>query len=55
MAWADDALKLPEVRAFAHPENIASQRILTKTGFMAVRFIPKLNRLLFTRVPARNR
>jgi len=55
MAWADDALKLPEVRAFAHPENVASQRILTKTGFMAVRFIPKLNRLLFTRVPARNR
>lgn len=33
MAWADDALKLPDVRAFAHPENIASQRVLTKTGF----------------------
>lgn len=54
MAWADDAPKLPEVRAFAHPENVASQRVLTKTGFMAVRFIPKLNRLVFTRVPARN-
>ncbi len=55
VAWADDALKLPEVRAFAHPENTASQRVLTKAGFMAVRFIPKMNRLLFTRVPARNR
>ena len=55
MAWADDALKLPEVRAFAHPENTASQRVLTKTGFMAVRFIPKMSRLLFTRVPGRNR
>ena len=55
MAWADDALKLAELRAFAHPENIASQRVLTKTGFMAVRFIPKMNRLLFTRVPARSR
>ena len=55
MAWADDTLKLPEVRAFAHPENTAPQRVLTKAGFMAVRFIPKMSRLLFTRVPARNR
>ena len=41
--------------AFAHPENIASQRVLTKAGFRAIRFIPRMNRLLFTRVPARNR
>ncbi len=55
VAWADDALKLPEVRAFTHPENIASQRVLTKAGFMAVRFIPTMNRLLFARVPVRSR
>jgi RimJ/RimL family protein N-acetyltransferase len=55
MAWADDALKLPEVRAFAHPENTASQRVLTKAGFMVVRLIPKMNRLLFMRVSARHR
>lgn len=54
MTWADDALKLSEVRAFAHSENTSSQRVLTKAGFMAVRFIPTMNRLLFTRVPARN-
>lgn len=54
VAWADDALKLPEIRAFTRPENIASQRVLARTGFMAIRFVPKLNRLLFTRVPVRD-
>ncbi len=53
--WADEVLRLPEVRAFAHPENTAAHRVLTKATFMAVRFIPKMNRVLFTRAPARNR
>jgi [ribosomal protein S5]-alanine N-acetyltransferase len=46
---ADRVLALPEVRAFAHPENIASRRVLEKAGFEVVEFIPAMERLLFRR------
>jgi RimJ/RimL family protein N-acetyltransferase len=38
---------LSEVRAFAHPENAASRRILLKAGFVEERFIPSMNRHLY--------
>lgn len=47
---ADDALKLPEVKAFAHPENTASRRVLEKSGFEVERFLPEMNRHLFRRL-----
>jgi [ribosomal protein S5]-alanine N-acetyltransferase len=46
---ADRVLKLPEVRAFARPENTASRRVLEKAGFEALRFVPELQRLLYRR------
>ncbi|WP_019016120.1 GNAT family N-acetyltransferase [Elioraea tepidiphila] len=46
---ADDVLRLPELRGFAHPENIASRRVLEKAGFGFVRAVPEMNRLLFRR------
>jgi [ribosomal protein S5]-alanine N-acetyltransferase len=47
---ADNDLKLPQVRAFAHPENSASRKVLEKAGFTITRFVPEMMRLLFTRV-----
>lgn len=49
LAHADNDLKIPEVRAFAHPGNAASQHILEKAGFAKVRFIPEMDRFLFSR------
>ncbi len=49
MEVADRALALPEVGAFAHPENAASRRVLEKAGFEIVRFVPAMERLLFRR------
>jgi ribosomal-protein-alanine N-acetyltransferase len=46
---ADRVLKLPEVRAFARAQNIASRRVLEKAGFEVVRFVPELERLLYRR------
>ena len=46
---ADHGLRLPEVRAFAHPENAASRRVLEKAGFEISRFVPEMNRFLFRR------
>lgn len=46
---ADGALRLPELRAFAHPENAGSRRVLEKAGFEAMRFIPEMARLLYRR------
>ncbi|WP_210278993.1 MULTISPECIES: GNAT family N-acetyltransferase [unclassified Rhizobium] len=43
---ADNQLKLPAVRAFAHPENAGSRKVLESAGFKVDRF---LNRLLFSR------
>ena len=38
---------MSEVRAFAHPENAASRRVLMKAGFAEERFIPSMNRHLY--------
>jgi [ribosomal protein S5]-alanine N-acetyltransferase len=46
---ADEELRLPEVRAFAHLENTASRRVLEKAGFEPVRFVPDMERRLFRR------
>lgn len=46
---ADDVLGLPEVRAFARPENAGSRRVLEKAGFEVVRFLPRMERLLYRR------
>lgn len=46
---ADNSLRLPEVRAFARPENVASLRVLARFGFEEVRFVPEMERLLFRR------
>ncbi len=46
---ADRLLNLPEVQAFARPENAASRRILEKAGFEIVRFIPEMERWLYRR------
>ena len=43
------ALELREVRAFARPENVRSRRALEKAGFGAVKFVPKMKRLLYRR------
>ncbi len=42
-------LNLPEVRAFAHPDNIASRRVLEKAGFVEDRFVAEMDRLLYRR------
>lgn len=47
--FADRELRLGEVRAFAHPENTASRKILEMAGFGIVRFVPEMNRLLLSR------
>jgi len=49
MGVADHALRLPEVRAFAHPANTASRRVLEKAGFAVVRFVPEMDRFLYRR------
>lgn len=46
---ADDTLHLPELKAFARPENAASRRVLEKAGFEVVRYIPDMERLLYRR------
>jgi RimJ/RimL family protein N-acetyltransferase len=46
---ADNVLLLPEVKAFAHPANIGSRRVLEKAGFESVRFVPEMERLLYRR------
>jgi ribosomal-protein-alanine N-acetyltransferase len=44
LAYAFGELDLPEVGAFAKPENVASVRVLVKAGFARVRFVPELER-----------
>jgi ribosomal-protein-alanine N-acetyltransferase len=46
---ADDVLQLSEVRAFAHPENVGSRRVLEKAGFEVVRLVPEMERVLYRR------
>jgi ribosomal-protein-alanine N-acetyltransferase len=50
MGVADYSLRLPEVRAFAHPANAGSQRVLEKASFEVVRFLPEMDRFLYRRV-----
>jgi len=50
MSLADHALRLPEVRAFAHLANVRSQRFLEKGSFRVVRFVPEIDRYLYWRV-----
>ena len=47
LAVARDQLRLAEVRAFAHPDNAASRRVLSKNGFEQQRFVPEMNRYLY--------
>jgi [ribosomal protein S5]-alanine N-acetyltransferase len=49
MDIADRVLRLPAITAFAHPENVASQRVLQKANFEHVRFVPEMDRWLFQR------
>jgi len=46
---ADNVLRLGEISAFARPENRASRRVLEKSGFVVVRFVPEMERLLYRR------
>ncbi len=46
---ADRALNLPEIRAFAHPDNAGSRRVLEKAGFELRRHVPEMDRFLFGR------
>jgi RimJ/RimL family protein N-acetyltransferase len=46
---ADNVLRLPEIRAFARPENVGSQHVLKKAGFEMVGFVPEMERLLYRR------
>ena len=50
VSLADDALRLPEVRAFARPEHSGSRRVLEKAGFDEARFVPEMERLLYRRL-----
>jgi len=45
--YARDRLKVSPVRAFAHPDNAASRRVLRKVGFEELRFVPEMNRYLY--------
>jgi RimJ/RimL family protein N-acetyltransferase len=54
LAHAHGAIGLAEVRAFAHPENLASRRVLAKAGFTEERFLPAMHRYLYVhRAPPR--
>lgn len=47
---ADHTLMLPEIGAFARPENKASRRVLEKAGFEIVRYVPEMERFLYRRL-----
>jgi ribosomal-protein-alanine N-acetyltransferase len=49
MAIADHMLRLPEINAFAHPDNAGSRRVLEKAGFEVVRFVTEMERMLYRR------
>lgn len=46
---ADYQMRLPKVRAFAHPGNAGSRRVLEKAAFEIVRFVPEMERFLYER------
>jgi RimJ/RimL family protein N-acetyltransferase len=47
LALARQELGVYLVRAFAHPDNAASRRVLEKAGFREQRFILEMNRYLY--------
>lgn len=49
LAVARDQLRLPEVWAFARPENLGSSRVLEKAGFEKQRYVPEMERWLYKR------
>ncbi|SFB94722.1 Protein N-acetyltransferase, RimJ/RimL family [Bosea sp. CRIB-10] len=53
VAEASDRLRLPELRAFARPENLGSCRVLEKAGFIRQRYVPELERHLYRHALAR--
>ena len=53
LGWADQVLCLPTVSAFAHPDNAASRRVLDKAGFVSVRAVPEMDRILYCRASRR--
>ncbi|WP_306147930.1 MULTISPECIES: GNAT family N-acetyltransferase [unclassified Roseibium] len=46
---ADIKIELPLVSAFAHLENVASQKLLQKVGFQPERHVESMNRILYRR------
>lgn len=40
--------RVGRVRAFAHPDNAGSRRVLEKAGFQQVEFLPAMQRILFS-------
>jgi RimJ/RimL family protein N-acetyltransferase len=46
---ARERLRLAEVAAFAHPDNVASRRVLEKAGFEVERFVLPMGRYLYRR------
>jgi RimJ/RimL family protein N-acetyltransferase len=49
VALARQQARWPMLRAFAHPQNIASQRVLLKAGFQQERFVPEMERFMYRR------
>ncbi len=47
IAMARDELKLSGLRAFTHPDNVGSRKVLEKLGFIRKDFIPAMNRFLY--------
>jgi RimJ/RimL family protein N-acetyltransferase len=47
LALARNQLGARLVRAFAHPDNAASRRVLKKAGFREQRFVLEMNRHLY--------
>jgi RimJ/RimL family protein N-acetyltransferase len=44
---AERERRWPQIRAFARPQNTASQRVLQKAGFEMVRYVPEMERYLY--------
>jgi RimJ/RimL family protein N-acetyltransferase len=49
VALARQQERWPMLRAFAHPQNMASQNVLLKAGFQRERFLPDMQRFLYRR------
>jgi len=48
-AGGDHSLRLSQVKAFAHPANAGSRRVLEKACFEVVQFVPEMDRFLYRR------